>query len=583
MRKLIILIFISLCYTQSIDLSLEWTIADSGFYTEKLDSVIEQEISNMSNILGVIVIQKGKVVAENYYNNSSADEIYNIWSVTKSFTSTLIGQAIDQGLIYSEDSVLTQFLPDYGVDYIESVTLDNVLSMSSGYYDYFGYNTLTTEQLVSIAHFSPGTFFYSNAACHINSHILYYGTDYTPYEFANTHLFPYLGINEPLWYSGYLNINDASVSLFLTLREMVKLGQLYLQNGFSGDTQILSSDWINKATSHKVDTGAESWGSDFWSWPSSYGYLWWLPERGYLAMGYGGQLIIVVPELDLVIGTHSTDWGPLNVNLHTSDLIDIVINSIVPIFDNSPLVINEILVTNSQSYTDENGEFDPYVEIFNCGMDSIDIGGYFVTDDIEDPESFYQIPIGNDSTIIEPEGFLLLWADGEIQEGVLHLDVELNDQGGHIGFYTHDTIGLVDSLTYPISASDLAYGRTEDCVDNWNYMDPTPNMSNTTQLNNDQFTKLPKKFTLDQNYPNPFNSVATLRYELPEDTNVNITIYDMMGRVVSNLVSSQQDAGYKSIQWNATNNAGQPVSAGLYLYTIKAGNFSQTKKMILLK
>ena len=86
-----------------------------------------------------------------------------------------------------------------------------------------------------------------------------------------------------------------------------------------------------------------------------------------------------------------------------------------------------------------------------------------------------------------------------------------------------------------------------------------------------------------QNHPNPFNQVTTLRYELPQDAMVNITIYDMMGRVVKNLVNSQQNAGYKSIQWNATNNAGQPISAGLYLYTIQAGEFVQTKKMVLLK
>jgi len=64
---------------------------------------------------------------------------------------------------------------------------------------------------------------------------------------------------------------------------------------------------------------------------------------------------------------------------------------------------------------------------------------------------------------------------------------------------------------------------------------------------------------------------------------VNVTIYDMMGRQVSRLVSSRQTAGYKSLQWNATNNSGQPISAGLYIYTIQAGEFNQTKKMILLK
>jgi flagellar hook assembly protein FlgD len=62
-----------------------------------------------------------------------------------------------------------------------------------------------------------------------------------------------------------------------------------------------------------------------------------------------------------------------------------------------------------------------------------------------------------------------------------------------------------------------------------------------------------------------------------------ITIIDMMGRIIKNLVSNQQNAGYKSIQWNATNNLGEPVSAGMYIYMIQAGEFRQTKKMVLLK
>ena len=94
---------------------------------------------------------------------------------------------------------------------------------------------------------------------------------------------------------------------------------------------------------------------------------------------------------------------------------------------------------------------------------------------------------------------------------------------------------------------------------------------------------IPDEYALHQNYPNPFNPVTTLRYDLPEDALVNITIYDMMGRSIKSLVNSNQSAGYRSIQWNATNNAGQPVSAGLYLYTIEAGKFRQTKKMVLLK
>ena len=95
--------------------------------------------------------------------------------------------------------------------------------------------------------------------------------------------------------------------------------------------------------------------------------------------------------------------------------------------------------------------------------------------------------------------------------------------------------------------------------------------------------QIPEFISISQNYPNPFNPVTAFHYDLPEDALVNITIYDMMGRIVNNLVSSQQNAGYKSIQWNATNNAGQPVSAGVYLYTIQVGEFKQTKKLVLLK
>jgi len=94
---------------------------------------------------------------------------------------------------------------------------------------------------------------------------------------------------------------------------------------------------------------------------------------------------------------------------------------------------------------------------------------------------------------------------------------------------------------------------------------------------------IPNVYVLDQNHPNPFNPTTTLRYDLPEDAMVNITIYDMMGRQVKTLINGKQSAGYKSLQWNATNNLGQSVSAGLYLYMIQAGEFRQIRKMVLFK
>jgi hypothetical protein len=94
---------------------------------------------------------------------------------------------------------------------------------------------------------------------------------------------------------------------------------------------------------------------------------------------------------------------------------------------------------------------------------------------------------------------------------------------------------------------------------------------------------VPSKFTLHQNYPNPFNPITSLRYDLPEQAQVTLTVYDLMGREVTQLINTIQETGYKSVQWDATDSFGNPVSAGVYLYQICAGEFVQTRKMVLLK
>jgi parallel beta-helix repeat protein len=94
---------------------------------------------------------------------------------------------------------------------------------------------------------------------------------------------------------------------------------------------------------------------------------------------------------------------------------------------------------------------------------------------------------------------------------------------------------------------------------------------------------VPAVYSIHQNYPNPFNPMTTINYELPRKGFVNIRVYDLMGRNIRSLINTVQDAGYRSVQWNATNDLGQPVTAGMYIYTIQAGDFRQTKKMLLLK
>jgi len=93
----------------------------------------------------------------------------------------------------------------------------------------------------------------------------------------------------------------------------------------------------------------------------------------------------------------------------------------------------------------------------------------------------------------------------------------------------------------------------------------------------------PSVFSINQNFPNPFNPKTTILYNLPEQTHVTIIIIDLLGRQVRTLINQTQDVGFKSIIWDTTNDYGKPVSAGVYLYQIQAGQFVKTKKMVLLK
>jgi flagellar hook assembly protein FlgD len=94
---------------------------------------------------------------------------------------------------------------------------------------------------------------------------------------------------------------------------------------------------------------------------------------------------------------------------------------------------------------------------------------------------------------------------------------------------------------------------------------------------------MPHEFFLHQNYPNPFNPTTTISYDLPEQAQVTLGIYDLLGKQLKTLVNQSQDAGSKTAIWDGTDGLGRSVSAGVYLYRIKAGEFTQTRKMVLLK
>ena len=104
-----------------------------------------------------------------------------------------------------------------------------------------------------------------------------------------------------------------------------------------------------------------------------------------------------------------------------------------------------------------------------------------------------------------------------------------------------------------------------------------------TVMGTDLTASIPDAYSLQQNYPNPFNPTTKIRYGLKENSYVSINIYNLMGKHIRSYINTVQDAGYKTILWNATDASGQPVPAGMYIYSITAGDFRQTRKMILLK
>ena len=94
---------------------------------------------------------------------------------------------------------------------------------------------------------------------------------------------------------------------------------------------------------------------------------------------------------------------------------------------------------------------------------------------------------------------------------------------------------------------------------------------------------IPDIYALYQNYPNPFNPITTIKYGLPENSFVELIVYDVMGNVINNLVHQEENAGYKQIKWDGKNTYGFPAAAGIYFYKIQTESFIKTKKLILLK
>ena len=138
------------------------------------------------------------------------------------------------------------------------------------------------------------------------------------------------------------------------------------------------------------------------------------------------------------------------------------------------LYINEFLASNSTTNVDESGEYDDWLELYNAGNDSIDLGGFFLTDTVDNLMK-WSIPEG---TIISAAGFLLVWCDEDQEQGVLHTNFKLSADGEFVALVSSNGFTIIDSLSFGPQTADVSYGRISDGSTSWGETTPTPNSSN---------------------------------------------------------------------------------------------------------
>ncbi|MBT3479681.1 MAG: serine hydrolase [Candidatus Marinimicrobia bacterium] len=298
------------------ELTLDWRNLDltedfqtgsrnaEGIDTEKLNDGITAA-KELANFYSIAVIYKGRLVAEEY-KYGDLNTKYPVWSVTKSFLSTLVGIAIDKGIMADEFQSLESFYPNLTDSIKGKITVAQLLTMSSGIPDDTSYMSAAYPLnyiLVNDLLYPSGTYWnYTSAGTHVLSYILTASTKESANSFGKKYLFPQLGITDYTWQDDAYGISNGGFGLNMRLRDMAKLGQLFLQNGKSAGEEIISSGWVNKSSEMIVPFNANK--------SNGYGYLWWMRmvngEKMYYAAGYGGQYIMVVPTRALVVAITSS-------------------------------------------------------------------------------------------------------------------------------------------------------------------------------------------------------------------------------------------------------------------------------------
>ncbi len=249
------------------------------------------------------------------------------------------------------------------------------------------------------------------------------------------------------------------------------------------------------------------------------------------------------------------------------------------------LAINELMAENLTFHQDgSDGNYDDWLEIYNSGVSGVNLSGFYLTDNAASPTR-WPLP----DTVLEAGAFLLVWADNDGGAAGLHTNFGLSRLGEFAGLYFDagtDTIAI-DTLSFGAQTADISYGRNPDGADGFVfYSTGTPGASNTGGVIvsvDERPAALVETFALEQNYPNPFNPETTIRYTIPLASRVQLTVYNLLGQEIIKLVDAEQGQGRYQVLWDGRDRAGEVVASGLYVYKIAAGEFGETRKMLMLK
>jgi CubicO group peptidase (beta-lactamase class C family) len=279
---------------------------DSSVLAAMLDEIQSQG----HNIDSVTVVRNGVLVLDAAVYPHEHGTKHVIHSCTKSVVSSLIGIAMEHGYIDDVQTPVLDFFPDRSIENTDEnkrqMILENLLTMTSGLdcrdsylYRWSGLNEMRASSdwvqfvLDLPVAATPGTQFeYCNGASFLLSAIITETTGMSAHEFADKHLFGPLGITDVIWPTNPQGINIGWGELRMRPQDLVKIGYLYLRGGEWEGEQIVPSSWVDQSTQKYISATLED----------GYGYQWWVDDSGmYMAVGYAGQFVFVVPEKDLVV------------------------------------------------------------------------------------------------------------------------------------------------------------------------------------------------------------------------------------------------------------------------------------------